>query len=311
MGKIEDLKVGSKSDKKKVKAVFIIPFYDKDIKKLFDTISSIKFYTAEPHSIVCINDCKYKEDRNLIEGKITSQGAINFLPIFESHWPRNTYGSLFCKKYQGMEFALKHFVFDFFVNMDTDALVTGPNLFECITQRLRKENSNVGILGSYKIRADGRKRTRWQWALYILYLMYIKRAISKKSLLWKNWMPKAIKNGYKLGEHMLGGAFIMSQKCFKEISRIYSYEELIKEKIFNLKIGDDVLFSLLVYACNFKIADFAGPKDQLAIAQYHLPINKTKVVIEKKLLIHSVKKGLNGESDEELRKFFRDFRKLD
>jgi hypothetical protein len=235
--------------KKIVKAIFIIPFCDKDILQLPDTIASIKYYIKEPYSIICINDCKNKDNIDLSEKKIASENLINFMPHYKANWPRNTYGSLFCKKYQGMEYALNHFHFDFLIELDTDALVTGFDLVERVTAYFEKNGREIGLIGSYKIRADGKKRTRWEWALNIIYQVYLKRTIPRKSLIWNVWVPEARKNGYRLGDHLLGGAFVFSYKCISRIIKLYPYKSILEDGLYNVKIGDDVIFSLLTFAC--------------------------------------------------------------
>ena len=159
------------------------------------------------------------------------------------------------------------------------------------------------------MRADGRKRTRWQWAAYILYLTFIKKRIHMNAFLWDELIKKAKRNGYRLGEHMLGGAFIISKNCLQTATKLYSYNCFVKNKIFKIAVGDDVIMSILAFASGYRLADIARPGDPLAIAQNYLPISKERIMFEKKKLIHSVKKGLDGESESELRSYFRSFRK--
>ncbi len=296
-------------DKKNVKVIFIIPFYDRDIVQLGDTIDSIKFYMNKPFVIICVNDCRDKKNIKFFEEMYASDNVINFVPRDASSWPHNTYGALFCKKYQGLEFALKKFNCDFLIFMDTDALLTGSSLVEYVEKYFKENGSDVGIIGSYKERADGRKRTRWQWALYILYQVYLRKSISRKSIIWKEWIPAAKKNNYKLGQHVLGGAFIVSSNCIKRIVELYPYDVILKNEVYCVNIGDDVLFSMLSFASGFKIGDFGRPNDPMAVAQKYLPISKEDIVRKEKQIIHSVKKGFNGENEKELRTFFKSLRK--
>lgn len=293
--------------KQQVKAIFLIAFTDRDLHRLVDTIESISYYVKDTYRIICINDCKDINNINFIKNSALAN-VVNFIPRYDSNWPKNTYGSLFCKKYQGLEFALANFMFDYVIFMDTDALLTGKELIEKIDKYFIDANQNIGIIGSYKIRTDGKKRTRWRWALYLLYLAYYKKSSLRKTILWKEWLPKAKKNGYKLGDHMLGGAFI-SPYCFvKDMLKQYPYDILVRDKIFLVDLGDDVIFSMLALTNNYKIDDFGKPGDPLAIAQKFLPIDKEDVIRQEKQLIHSIKSGLNGESENELRNYFKGFR---
>lgn len=300
----------NRADKIIVKTIFLIPFHDNDIMQLYDTIDSIKHYVKDSYSIICINDCKDRQNIELFEKRMLSNDSvINFVPSYDASWPQNTYGSLFCKKYQGIDYVLKHFSFDFLVFMDTDALITGFSLIECVNRYFEGGDSEFGMIGSYKIRVDGKRRTRWQWALYILYLVYFRKSISRKSLIWKIWISEASKNGYKLGEHMLGGAFIASNKCIKKMIELYPYDLILKDKIYLISIGDDVIFSLLTFASKYKIGDFGRPDDPMAVALNYLPISKEEIVKQKKQIIHSVRKGFNGENEKELRTYFKSLRK--
>ena len=97
-------------------------------------------------------------------------------------------------------------------------------------------------------------------------------------------MPEAVKNGYRLGEHMLGGAFILFRMCFEEIVRLYPYDLMTRNEVYRISIGDDVIFSLLAFASNFRIEDFGRPSDPLAVAQDYLPISKEEIVKQRKQL---------------------------
>lgn len=293
--------------KQQVKVIFLIAFTDRDLHRLIDTIDSISYYMKDTYRIICINDCKDVNNINFIHNTAFAN-VVDFSPRYDSNWPKNTYGSLFCKKYQGLEFVVANFAFDYVIFMDTDALLTGNELIEKIDKYFTEASKNIGIIGSYKIRTDGKKRTRWRWALFLIYLAYLKKKALRKTILWKEWLPKAKKNGYKLGDHMLGGAFI-SPYCFiKDMLNQYPYEILVRDKLFLVDLGDDVIFSMLAFTNNYKIGDFGKPGDPLAIAQRFLPISKEDVIKKKKQLIHSIKSGLNGESENELRTYFKGFR---
>ncbi|MFA5073584.1 MAG: hypothetical protein WC539_06780 [Nitrospirota bacterium] len=295
-------------EKKSIKAVFVIPFCDRDITQFYDTLRSIRYYVREPHAIVCINDCSPAQCNPLGLQQMSDPAIVPFIPHTDGSWPRNTYGSLFCKKYQAMQYAADQFSFDYMINLDTDALVTGHDLISLIDQYFEQANPGIGMIGSYATRADGRKRTRWQWAFYLLYLTYFKQEISRTSLLWSQWIPEARKHGYKLGRHLLGGAFISRSGFIQRMISTYPYETLIRNNMQFLNVGDDVLFSLLAFACGYQIGDFGRPNDPMAIAQKYLPLRKEAIHEQKKQIIHSVKKGLNGESEEELRSYFKNFR---
>jgi len=297
-------------NKEKVKCIYLIPFYDKDIKQLYDTVDSILYYSHGKYKIICVNDCQEEENIKNVEKKLARSEIEIFTPVYNIVWPRNGYGALFCKLYQAMKYALDNCQFDYLVKLDTDALLTGSELLGFVDLYYSKINSDIGILGSYRIKCDGSKRTRWEWRIYLLFLVYIAKKLSRKSKLWNKCLPVANKNGYKLGESMLGGAYICTYTCLQAMINIYPPDFSIKDQLYLTKIGEDVIFSLLAFACGYQIGDFGRPGDPLAMAQNYLPLSKDEMIKQKKQLIHSVKKGLDGESEDELRAYFRSIRKF-
>lgn len=292
----------------KLDAIFLMAFHDKDLMNAIDTIESIRYHVKDNFHILCINDCDARlgESSELLQKYCDC--LTNFRPRKDSTWPKNTYGSLFCKKYEGLEYAVKTFSFDYLVHLDADALVTGPDLLRHVRMYFAQGEPHLGLFGSYTTRSDGKKRTRWQWAAYLLYQVYITHEISAKSLLRTTWLPAARKNGYRLGEHVLGGAFILSRTCLAAMIKLYPYRQIIADRAYTIRLGDDVIFSLLTFACGFAIGDFARPGDPLAVAQDFLPIPKDEVLKRRKQLIHSLKRGLHGETEDELRTYFRSLR---
>ena len=294
--------------KKKVKAVFLVPFYDNDIDGLIDLIDSINYYIKDSYAIVCVNDCKRNENAHLLKELFESEKLINFVPKYQHDQAPNAYGSLWCNLYQGMEYAIKHLTFDYLIKMDTDALVTGNELPKKINEYFMRDRA-IGLIGSYRIRADGEKRTRWRWVFYLLYLVYFRKQLSRKSRIWKVCLPRARKNGYSLGESVLGGAYIFSYACIHRMLKLYPCDIIKNDKIYLSGIGEDVIFGLLTYASDFKIGEFGSPEDPAVIAQKHLPISKKNVILFEKQIIHSVNKGNDGESEEDVRAFFKFYRR--
>ncbi len=292
---------------KYVTCIFLVPFYDNDIASLLDTLDSINYHIQSDKVIIAVDDCVNKHNSRKVEENDVENLLIYRSPVF-SGWPRNGYGSLFCKLYQGIEYALKQYRFDYLIKLDTDALLTGNELVEHLERYFNQHSSEIGQIGSYRVKADGSKRTKWRWTLYLLFLVYLKKQLSRESVIWSRCLPAARENGYKLGESMLGGAYIYKYDCIKKIIELYPYSKIDGDKLFDTMIGEDVLFSLLTFASGYKIGDFARPGDPMAIAHKNLPLPREDIIQLRKQIIHSVKEGLSGESETELRAYFKKFR---
>jgi hypothetical protein len=63
--------------------------------------------------------------------------------------------------------------------------------------------------------------------------------------------------------------------------------------------------SLMCKAAGFDLLDFGAPEHSMALALADLPLSKEEILRQGKTLVHSVKRGRDGESQEELRAFFR------
>ena len=208
-----------------------------------------------------------------------------------------------------MQYALENFEFEYLIGLDTDALIIGFGLIEKIQKYFENHKKKIGHIGSYKIRADGRKRSRWQWGIYIIFLAYIKSFISPDSTVFREWLRKARQNGYKYGEHIIFGAYVFKYKCLQRIIHLFPYDIMLGNKLYLSRLGDDVLFGLLTFAAGYSLGDFGRPIDPFAIAHNYLPISKEALIEGDKKVIHSIKKGLDGENEDQLRCFFRKLRK--
>jgi hypothetical protein len=70
-------------------------------------------------------------------------------------------------------------------------------------------------------------------------------------------------------------------------------------------LGEDACISLVIGAAGFGLGSFGAPDEPTASANGFLPLDKHEVLRQRKLAIHSVRRGLHGENENELRTFFR------
>ncbi len=290
--------------KKTVDAVIFIPFYEMgyDYHMLLDTIESIKYYVKESFHIVAIDD--FSPSR-LDERLRRDAPWITVLRNPKRYGGRS---GIYVTQAAACKYALDNFDFRVFIRMDSDALMAGPSL---VTEAISKLNSDprIGILGSYTQRADGKKRNWYMWKIYLMYESSAIRRLLGKPVLWKEAIREAKKRGYSLAQHVLGGFYIISAECLKTMRDKhyldYEYDNIIAHS----SITDDVVFCLFCKAAGFEMADFGRPDQPMALALDIVPLPKEKIISEGKSGIHSVKKGFNGETQNELREYFRSLRK--
>lgn len=288
--------------KKKIDAVITIPFCEKEYDILIDTIKSVEFYVKDKHHIIAVDD----NSPSRVDERLRKEMPwITVLRTPRRHGPRS---GLYITLAAACKYALEHFDFKVFVKMDTDALMVGPSLVPKSIERF-DANPKLGVLGSYKCRPDGKSRNWYMWKIVLLYESSILRKLLGKPVLWKQIIREARKNGYDLGENVLGGSYVISEKCLKVMYERgyldYEYENVLTQS----KLGEDVIYGLYCRASGYEISDFGRTDEPMVMDLDFLPIAKEEIVLSGKSIIHSIKKGKNGETQEELREYFRSLRK--
>ena len=288
--------------KKNIDGVIFIPFCDKEYEMLMDTIKSIEYYVKEKFHIIAVDDFSPSRLDDRLRKEMPN---ITVLRNPKKHGGRS---GLYVTQAIAAKHALSQFNFKVFIKMDTDALMVGSSI---ITESIRKfeEDPQLGILGSYKQRADGKRRNWRRWKVMFWYESSQLRRLLKKPVLWKSAIRAAFKNGYDLGENVLGGCYVINARCIQEMAREgyldYEYEKVLNYSV----IGDEIIFSMFCKAVGFHIGEFGRPEDPMVIALDIVPMPVEKIISDRKAVIHSVKKGYRNETQQELREFFRSLRK--
>lgn len=288
--------------KKTVDAVIAIPFCEKEYDILLDTIRSVEYYVKEKHHIIAIDD--FSPSR--LDERLRKE--MPRITVLRNPRRQGGRSGLYITQASACKHALDNFNFGIYIKMDTDALMCGSGLVTEALARL-KAAPRVGMLGSYTARADNKPRNWYRWKAVLLYESSPIRRLLKKPVLWGDTIKAARKQGYDLGENVLGGCYIISSRCLEAMRTRgyldYEYDNVLTHST----MGEDVIYSLYCKASGFDIADFGRPGDPMVIALDVVPMTKEEVMAEGKSIIHSVKKGLKGETQEELREYFRSFRK--
>lgn len=285
-------------DVEAVDAVIFIPFTDGELPMLLDTLESIDRFVGEPHHVIAVDDCsagRLDEELRRIRSDVT---------VLRNERKHGGRSGLYVTMANACKVALDRFSFRVFMKMDTDALMVGPDL---VTQAIRyfEDHPEAGILGSYRFRADGHRRSWLKWKFGFWYESSPLRALWGRKPLWRDPIRMARGRSYDVGENVLGGAYFLRRECLESMRRRhlldYEYEAVLRES----RIGDEIIFSLMCKAAGYDLHDFGAPQHSMALALTELPLPKEEILRQGKTVIHSVKRGKDGESQDELRAFFR------
>jgi hypothetical protein len=205
------------------------------------------------------------------------------------------HGGLFVKLAAGYRFAREHLPFQVLLRLDADALVIGPGIAELAAARFEAD-PGLGLLGSYRLGPDGGRRSFAPAAAALraesgwrgLRQPRLRRAL-------RELLATARGAGYEDGEHPLGGAYLHSAGAVAELSRQGLLELPLLARS---SLGEDQLFGLLTVAAGYRIGDFGGPGDPLALTWKGLPAEPAELLARRKVVVHSVRSfGQLGEAE--------------
>jgi glycosyltransferase involved in cell wall biosynthesis len=281
-----------------VDAVIVIPFANGELPLLLDTLASIDRHVRESHHVIAVDD----STRDHLDD--TLRGLRPDLTVLRNDRPHGGRSGLYVTLANACRVALDRLSFRVLLKMDTDALMVGSGL---VTQAIRafEENPEAGLLGSYHVRADGERREWTKWKMAFWYESNPLRALWGRTPLWRDPIRLARRRPYDLGENVLGGAYLLRRECLEAMRRAglleYRFEAVLRES----RMGEDVIMSLMCKAAGYDLMDFGTPEHSMALALADLPLSKEEILRRGKTIVHSIKRGRDGESQEELRAFFR------
>ncbi|MBO9532547.1 MAG: hypothetical protein J7513_06210 [Solirubrobacteraceae bacterium] len=212
--------------------------------------------------------------------------------------------------------ALRHFDFDLLVKFDADALVTGPGVVDALVSAIASAQSDavavgaedagtpaaalasavpVGIGGAFITRPDGAEETDRDYHRRVL-----DGEVPHDDQL-AAWERAARESGWPPGAIVQGSCVVMTRAYCAALADAgaLTYRQRLRTIV-----SEDLLLTMLAYALGFRAASFGGPRGPLAIANKHLPLPLDELVDPESpwLVAHSTRVGLDGESENEVRR---------
>jgi hypothetical protein len=254
-----------------------------------DTVMSVLHY-ADPAALVLVDDSGGAVDLTSVAAQ---SPAVDLLPAPPD--AEGNRGGLWVKLAAGYRRALELCPdLDVLLRLDADALIIGAGIAEAAADRFAGDPS-LGLLGSYRIGPDGGARDFGPAMRVIRAEMGLRGRLRGRALRARLRERVAIAeaNGYELGEHPLGGCFVHSGAAVRALSDqgLLELPELARSKA-----SEDHLFALLTIGVGFRIGDFGGPDDPLAMRWQGLPAHPQELLARGKLVTHSVRSF--GDLDE-------------
>jgi len=264
-----------------------------------DTIESYLFYASGTSQVVIMDDSQQGIGEAIAK-------ELPGIVVLKTKKKMGGWAGLYISLAEAYYFALKHYTFKAILKLDTDALVINKaQEKEALT--LFESNEKIGIAGQYPNEYDG---TPWDIA-------WPKQRIINTTQTWKffarpiaHWLLKkqysaAVRNGYRTGESVFGGAYFMSYALVKTLAD----KGLLPNRRFKtLNLGEDHLFAILATGNGFSLRSLSNDNQPFACAWKDLPAAPEKMYKEGRKVIHSVR-GYGQLDEAAIRTFFKMKRK--
>jgi hypothetical protein len=264
------------------RAVVLVPVGPGEREALYDTLESVADH--EPAALVVVL-ADGAGDITPEELERRSPGAILLRPPEPSGGPPRLSPPLGWA-YRWILASLRPEVV---VKLDTDALLTAPGLIDHAIATFGARPS-LGMLGDTARRPDGSPGDTsygaWVLAHERRWSPTVRRAL------------RAAREREWAGDEVHGGVYVLARRA---LAAMEGTGHLRRNPPWWSLIGEDLWFSIGVVGAGYRIAR----TDVIATAQGCLPCDTQQVLDDGLVAIHSVRRGHRGESEDELRAFFR------
>ena len=282
--------------KQKVKSVIVIPVgtisSQNKYEHIADTVASIIHY-ASPDSRIVIQD-----NSNPMHLGARLQADFPELEVIRAPQNYGVDGGL----YKSLSLAFLHihatYEYQVLIKMDTDALMIHRGLEDAAIAYFEK-NPNVGEMGAYV--TEGQP-TAWP-SNRLHHEMSNLGWLSdrRRCALLRYFYQLARSNGYKAGEHVIGGAVIFNPKL---IEKLVQGDFLLREDLRRTKLQEAHLWSFLCKAAGMQVASFQMPEYPLAVIERSLPRSPQELMASNAKVIHSVR-AWNELNEDKIRALFK------
>lgn len=286
--------------------------HPREVERLADLAASIAAH--EPNGVLVIVD-DHPEPRGLAQGLSLPAG----LTAVSLHHPRPIErrfrrGKGICSVIMlGLQWIQANTDATFALKLDTDSLVIGPYR-ERILSYFRGD-PNLGMAGAYETEADGVAR---DWSVHHESLRLLSRRFDPRhprgSLrTWSDPLKARVRalnraargNGYRLGEHCLGGGYAVSRALLDAMASAGHLDDPMLW--LEADLPEDVMVGLHVRALGFAFADLVDEGDVFGVTYVGLASPPPELLARGHAVIHAVKNDPHFAEDE-IRRFFRDHR---
>ncbi len=223
----------------------VLPVGPNDGTDALDTLASVLHYAGSSRIIVVVDDTG---PQSVFADRARAMSPD--IVVLPAPWRGSgkTLGGLFINITTGYQWLLERYAPDILLRLDVDALMTGPGLADTALDFFAK-NPGVGVIGSYRIRADGEIRD-WSWGARRIRTETGLRGMvhPAQRKLMRELVSLASANGYISGEHALGAGLIHSLAAADNLFARGWYQ---LPCLSTSRLGEDMIMGLLAVASGY------------------------------------------------------------
>lgn len=272
------------------RVLYVIPAGPGEWSGLRDTIESILHYEDADTKIVVADDCSIDSRSGVVRREFPQ------VDVIRARWPSCGGFRIYPMLASVVDACLRRYEFETLAKFDTDALMTGPGLGAEAVERFRKD-PGLGMVGTYRVRGDGVAED------YTLDRWLLERQMPRSRAL-RELVETASNHGYT-GEKCLSGVCFFARAALEAADS----QGLLHSRLpWWMVLGDDTRLTLMTLAAGHRLGSIGGPRESTMIAPHILPMPKEAVQPQGKLAVHSTRQGLHGESEAEIRGYFKAIR---
>ena len=270
-----------------VRGVVCIPAGPGELHHVLDTARSVLASDPDLHIIIV-------EDATTDVREALVRAELPMVDVLRRRLPSGGPPRMFSVWRDGVARALETVRFEWLLKLDADALVCGPQLGAEISRRLDALPPEIGVAGSYRVRADGEPEDA-EWHRWTL------RAEARYDAMLADALGRAEANGLRIGDAVQGGAHVLTADAAR---RLCDDGWLDWSPRWWSRVNDDAAMTVFCSAAGFAPASIGGPDGIFAIKLRGLPLDLRELADGPWMVAHSVRRGLHGEDEATVRAFF-------
>jgi hypothetical protein len=288
-----------------------------ELPRVRDLLDSLRAFTPDLDVLVLVDDAP--ADRRLAEHVDWDPERLVVLRPPQSPRSAHPHDCMTAGTLTFLRWLASERQVDYLVKLDTDALAIGD--FRPSIERAMTERPEVGVLGAYRQNeagGDARDFSMFRWPLRIARLplrprfrtgarhgVTLEPAVVGQRGRARRFVSAALasarRNGYELGEHCLGGAYVVTLAAAAQMHELGLLDDPLAT--YDTRLGEDVVVGLLARAAGFGLASLVGSGEAFAVKFCGLLAPPDALVARGHAIVHSVKDH-DGASEDELRAAF-------